>query len=86
MKIRILLVEDDQGRVEWFRAWLPRDIQLVHAGSGGKALGILLICIRLVVKLEIVDTTLSIMGYHASQIAVIRPNIIPINSHDRHDA
>ena len=41
MKARILLVEDDQARLEWFRAWLPKDIILIHAGSGGKALGIL---------------------------------------------
>lgn len=39
--IRILIVEDDQRRVDWFRAWLPRDIRLIHARSGGKALGIL---------------------------------------------
>ena len=39
--IRVLIVEDDQRRVDWFRAWLPRDIRLVHARSGGKALGIL---------------------------------------------
>ena len=39
--IRVLLVEDDQGRVEWFRAWLPKDIRLVHARSAGLALGII---------------------------------------------
>ena len=39
--IRILIVEDDQRRVDWFQAWLPKDIRLVHARSGGKALGIL---------------------------------------------
>jgi CheY-like chemotaxis protein len=39
--VRILLVEDDQARVQWFRAWLPKDIPLIHAGSGGRALGII---------------------------------------------
>ena len=39
--IRIMLVEDDQSRVEWFRAWLPKDIRLIHARTGGLALGIL---------------------------------------------
>jgi len=38
---RILLIEDDNDRVERFNSWLPDDIRLVHAGSAGRALGIL---------------------------------------------
>ena len=38
---RILLVEDDNERVEKIRSWLPEDFRLVHAGSAGRALGIL---------------------------------------------
>lgn len=34
-------MEDDQRRVEWFRVWLPKDFRLIHAGSGGRALGII---------------------------------------------
>lgn len=39
--IRILLIEDDNNRVEAIRSWLPADVRLVHAGSAGRALGIL---------------------------------------------
>ncbi len=39
--LRVLLVEDDNGRVEQIRKWLPADVRLVHAGSAGRALGIL---------------------------------------------
>ena len=39
--IRIFIVEDDQRRVDWFRAWLPKDMRLVHARSGGRALGVI---------------------------------------------
>jgi len=39
--IRILLIEDDNGRVRQIRKWLPPDVHLVHAGSAGRALGIL---------------------------------------------
>lgn len=39
--IRILLIEDDNGRVKQIREWLPSDVHLVHAGSAGRALGIL---------------------------------------------
>lgn len=38
---RILIIEDDNDRVEQFTAWLPGDVRLVHAGSAGRALGIL---------------------------------------------
>jgi len=38
---RILLIEDDNERVETFKAWLPEDVRLVHAGSAGRAIGIL---------------------------------------------
>ena len=38
---RILLIEDDNDRVETFKAWLPEDFRLVHAGSAGRAIGIL---------------------------------------------
>jgi CheY-like chemotaxis protein len=38
---RILLIEDDNERVETFKAWLPDDVRLVHAGSAGRAIGIL---------------------------------------------
>ena len=38
---RLLLIEDDNERVEIFRSWLPADVRLVHAGSAGRALGIL---------------------------------------------
>jgi len=37
---RILLIEDDNDRVETFKAWLPEDFRLVHAGSAGRAIGI----------------------------------------------
>jgi CheY-like chemotaxis protein len=39
--IRILLIEDDDSRVRIFREWLPEDVRLVHAGSAGRAIGIL---------------------------------------------
>jgi len=40
--IRILLIEDDNERVISIKSWLPADIRLVHAGSAGRAIGILL--------------------------------------------
>lgn len=39
--IRILLVEDDNERVRRIKDWLPADVRLVHAGSAGRAIGIL---------------------------------------------
>lgn len=39
--IRILLIEDDNQRVITIRSWLPSDIHLVHAGSAGRAIGII---------------------------------------------
>jgi CheY-like chemotaxis protein len=39
--LRILLIEDDNGRVRKIREWLPEDVRLVHAGSAGRAIGIL---------------------------------------------
>jgi CheY-like chemotaxis protein len=38
---RILLIEDDQTRIDLFKAWLPKDIHMVVATCAGKALGIL---------------------------------------------
>lgn len=40
-RIHILLIEDDNNRVETFNSWLPDDMHIVHAGSAGRALGIL---------------------------------------------
>lgn len=39
--LRILLIEDDNGRVRQIKEWLPEDVRLVHAGSAGRAIGIL---------------------------------------------
>ena len=39
--LRLLVVEDNDDRVELFRAWLPDGFLLVHASSAGRALGIL---------------------------------------------
>lgn len=39
--IRILLIEDDNDRVKTITDWLPEDVRLVHAGSAGRAIGIL---------------------------------------------
>jgi CheY-like chemotaxis protein len=39
--IRILLIEDDNDRVEIINSWLPGDVRLVHAGSAGRAIGII---------------------------------------------
>lgn len=39
--LRILLIEDDNGRARKIREWLPEDVHLVHAGSAGRAIGIL---------------------------------------------
>lgn len=41
MIIRILLIEDDQLRVEKISAWLPENVRLVNAASAGRVLGIL---------------------------------------------
>ena len=41
LPVRLLLIEDDSERVRIFTSWLPPDIRLVHAGSAGRALGIL---------------------------------------------
>ncbi len=38
---RLLLVEDDLGRVADFKKWLPRYVRLVIAASAGQAMGIL---------------------------------------------
>ena len=38
---RILIIEDDQNRIDCFRSWLDHDIRLVVASSAGRALGIL---------------------------------------------
>lgn len=39
--IRLLLIEDNNDRVELFQSWLPEEFRLVHAGSAGRALGVL---------------------------------------------
>lgn len=39
--LRILLIEDDNGRARQIKEWLPEDVRLVHAGSAGRAIGIL---------------------------------------------
>jgi CheY-like chemotaxis protein len=39
--LRILLIEDDNSRVRQIKEWLPEDVRLVHAGSAGRAIGIL---------------------------------------------
>ena len=42
LKPRILLIEDDQQRIELFRSWLQgTDFVLIAASSGGRAAGIL---------------------------------------------
>jgi hypothetical protein len=38
---RLLLVEDDEGRVQDFRAWLPSWARLVWAQSAGGAIGLI---------------------------------------------
>ena len=38
---RLLLVEDDLGRVQEFRSWLPARVRLVWAQSAGAALGLI---------------------------------------------
>jgi CheY-like chemotaxis protein len=40
-RLRVLIIEDDRGRVEKFKAWLPEDVLVVVAWSAGRALGIL---------------------------------------------
>jgi CheY-like chemotaxis protein len=40
-RLRILIVEDDESRVECFKKWLPPDVLLTHAPRGGSALGLL---------------------------------------------
>lgn len=39
--LRILLVEYDNNRVKQIREWLPADVHLVHAGSAGRAIGVI---------------------------------------------
>ena len=38
---RLLVVEDDESRVEWFRESLPDGVQMNWASSAGQALGVL---------------------------------------------
>lgn len=38
---RLLLIEDDSHRIDMFRSWLPCDVILTVATSGGQALGLL---------------------------------------------
>ncbi len=38
---RLLLVEDDDGRVEMFRSWVPPGVHIVWARSAGLAIGMI---------------------------------------------
>lgn len=38
---RLLIVEDDQSRIDCFHLWLDKDVRIVVASSAGRALGIL---------------------------------------------
>jgi CheY-like chemotaxis protein len=40
-RLRVLIIEDDRGRVRTFKSWLPEDVIPVVAWSAGRALGIL---------------------------------------------
>ena len=40
-RLRLLLIEDDKGRADKIRFWLPDDVLLTHAASAGRAIGIL---------------------------------------------
>ena len=40
-RFRLLLIEDNQHRIDKFRSWLPDDCLLVVTTSAGKALGVL---------------------------------------------
>ena len=39
--IRLLIIEDNPGRIRLFKKWLPDDIRPVFASSAGRALGVL---------------------------------------------
>ncbi|MFW6101028.1 MAG: cyclic-phosphate processing receiver domain-containing protein [Bacteroidota bacterium] len=41
LRPRILMIEDDEKRLEILRSWLPEDLIVVQASSAGRALGIL---------------------------------------------
>lgn len=38
---RLLLVEDDKGRADRIRSWLPEDVLVTHCASAGRAIGVL---------------------------------------------
>ena len=40
-RFRLLLIEDDEGREQQFRAWLPDDVLLRWAQSAGTAMGVI---------------------------------------------
>jgi CheY-like chemotaxis protein len=39
--LRVLIIEDNQERIECFRAWKPADMHFVFATNAGSALGII---------------------------------------------
>ncbi|MGV8080955.1 MAG: cyclic-phosphate processing receiver domain-containing protein [Syntrophales bacterium] len=41
MFFRVLIIEDDQSRVDRLKEWLPEDIRIVVASSAGRAMGLL---------------------------------------------
>lgn len=40
-RLRLLLVEDDKGRADRIRSWLPGDVLVTHCASAGRAIGTL---------------------------------------------
>ena len=40
-RFRLLLIEDNQDRVELFRSWVSAGVHIVWAKSGGSAIGII---------------------------------------------
>lgn len=40
-RLRMLLVEDDKGRADKIRSWLPGDVLVTHCASAGRAIGVL---------------------------------------------
>ncbi len=40
-RLRLLLVEDDKGRADRIRSWIPGDVLVTHCASAGRAIGVL---------------------------------------------
>lgn len=40
-RLRLLLIEDDKGRADRIRSWIPNDVPVTHAASAGRAIGVL---------------------------------------------